>query len=277
MVQMARADNELAARRRKVANALESFGLCVERVADRLLYVASTIDPGSVRPGALRRLSTIHKHLEGVARMGRSPRWRMPNVEEDLAETEDDAKNFGNELEALAEDFRDATICSTTLILPRPLENLIDVCEDLFSVLRWWLAVRSGERDLSDEPSARERLGVFGRRVERIASWLDDECDRLLCLPGADPDKTSFAFQVQQALLGVAQRCRETETTGDPELLERSEQRRLGELAEELRAVSNPSLGVVADKMLETQWRWLDLGERSSDSPGRQWRELLES
>jgi hypothetical protein len=210
--------------------------------------------------------------------MGRSPCVRRPNVEEDLAAAEDAAEYFGVELEALTEDFRDATLCSTTLVLPRPLENLIDVCEDLFSVLRWWLAVRSGERDLSDGPSVRERLDVFGRRVERIARWLDDESDRL-CLPGADPDKMRVALQVQQALLGIAQRCRDAETTSDPELLERSEQRQLGELAEELRAASDPSLGIVADKMLVTHWRWVDLGgERSSDSPaGRPWQEVLES
>jgi hypothetical protein len=273
---MARADNELAARRRKVVNALESFGLCVERVADRLRRVASKIDPGSVQPGTLHRLRSIHAHLEGAAREGRTPCMRRPNVEEDLAAAEDDAKHFGVELEALAEDFRDATLCSTTLVVPRPLEDLIDVCQDLFSVLRWWVAVRSGELDLSDGPSVRERLEVFGRRVEGIARWLDDEVD-WLCRPGADPDKIEVAFQVQQALLGIAQRCRDAETVSDQEQLECSEQRQLRALAEELRAVSNPSLGVVADEMLVTHWRWVDLGARSSDSRGRPWQELLES
>ena len=53
---------------------------------------------------------------------------------------------------ALAEDLRDVSMCSKTLVVPRPLEDLIGVCEELFGVLRWWNAVRRGDRTIAHGP-----------------------------------------------------------------------------------------------------------------------------
>jgi hypothetical protein len=152
-----------AARERALDNDLEFFGLCVLRVVAKLSRVFTRIDETIVREGALDSLARIYEELEALGQ-ATQPRWisgqealDLPDrprgsPEETLKTTKETARRFGQRLESLAEDLRDASMCSKTFVVPRPLEDLIVVCEELFGVLRWWRAVRRGVRTIADGP-----------------------------------------------------------------------------------------------------------------------------
>ena len=107
---------------------------------------------------AFRALGVIHVQLRALADVGRSPPPRATDPEEALEMAEDTAEFFEQRSWVLAVTLRDATMCcSTTFVVPKPVEDLIDLCGELFMLRRWWLAVRSGERDILDGPPPDER------------------------------------------------------------------------------------------------------------------------
>jgi hypothetical protein len=153
-----------AARERALDDDLEFFGLCVLRIVAKLSHVFTHIDDTIVHEGALDILANLYGELKTLGQTNQ-PRWlseqealdlldaptrRSP--EETLKTTEETARRFGERLESLAEDLRDASMCSKTFVVPRPLEDLIGVCEELFGILRWWRAVRRGDRTIADGP-----------------------------------------------------------------------------------------------------------------------------
>jgi hypothetical protein len=156
-------DRDAARRERVLDNDLEFFGLCVLRIVAKLSQVFTRIDETIVEHGTLDLLAHLYGELQTLGQTTQ-PQWlsehetldllgRPPmRPGETLKTTEETARRFGERLESLAEDLRDVSMCSKTLVVPRPLEDLIGVCEELFGVLRWWRAVHRGERTIADGP-----------------------------------------------------------------------------------------------------------------------------
>ena len=127
--------NELE-RLRNAQQLTRLFAWGVAHVASRLREAIICLDDEELMPGAVEELECVHRGLRALLRQSR------PTSDERAS-----AERFGRGLESLAQDLRDATMCSATLVVSPPVLNLISVAEELFNLLRWWTTVRDWEPD----------------------------------------------------------------------------------------------------------------------------------
>ena len=128
--------------------ALQFFALRVENVAWELEgWTAEPYDEW-----LLFDVRYIASQLKDLVYMCRRPVGETATLDETLEDAESCAEFFGRRLRALDEQLRKASGWSAFLVVPAPSDALRKQAEELSGIRRWWSAVRSGERKLSDGP-----------------------------------------------------------------------------------------------------------------------------
>ena len=94
----------------------------------------------------------IASQLKDLVYMCRRPVGETATLDETLEDAESCAEFFGRRLRTLDEQLRKAGGWSAFFVVPAPSDALRKQAEELSGIWRWWSAVCSGERKLSDGP-----------------------------------------------------------------------------------------------------------------------------